>query len=65
MSLKKWAVAVFRGKVESFFCEACKKRIEFRQEYAYKYTPEGTVILHNKEECYELWTRTSKENKHG
>lgn len=55
MSLKKWAVTVFRGRIEPFPCDGCKKRIEFRDEYAYKYTVDGVVTLHNKEECYDLW----------
>jgi hypothetical protein len=48
-----WGLDVFRGRVEPFICEACGGDIRFRDEYLYKFTPEGTRLLHNKEGCNE------------
>lgn len=49
---KDWGLAAFRGKTEPFFCVTCKKHILYREEYLYNFSPTGTIILHNKEECY-------------
>lgn len=48
-----WGIDVFRGTVDCWNCEACWKKIEFRQQYLYSFQPSGAVILHNKKECYE------------
>ena len=49
-----WGLDVFRGRVEPFICEACGEPVVFRDEYLYKYTPEGTRIVHNKVVCSDL-----------
>jgi len=46
-----WGVAIFSGRSEGFFCAECKKHIRFRDVYLYSFTPSGTIILHNTEEC--------------
>ena len=48
---KNWGLEVFRGKAEGFICEACNKHILVHQQYIYSYETEGTIILHNTEEC--------------
>ncbi|ASZ72606.1 hypothetical protein NELLIE_34 [Arthrobacter phage Nellie] len=47
-----WGLDVYRGKTP-LVCESCCKPLKRPEEYLYKYTPEGTIILHNKKECYE------------
>lgn len=48
-----WGLATYRNRADLPPCDGCGEFLEFRDEYLYRFTPEGTEILHNRKACYE------------
>ena len=48
---KGWGLDAVRGIKLTHHCEKCHGAISFKQQYIYKYTPDGLKVRHNTEEC--------------
>jgi hypothetical protein len=50
--IEGWGLDALRSNPK-WKCNYCEQELKMRDQYLYRYTKEGTIILHNKKDCYE------------
>lgn len=47
-----WGLDALRSNPR-WTCNGCGEMLKMRDQYLYQYRPQGTIIVHNKQECFD------------